>query len=160
MRKINRFEWLKTAGVGLGILIILSLLLMLISVSVTVRIRTTEPYKYGVNLALQSPEVLQALGEPVTIGWLPQGNVNKSVGGDARLYIQLRGSKDNGTIRVNGTNREGIWKYYAIRVDTDQGEQINLLDPWQKSYFSFSDTVSAEVFSLGYPLALGHRYKR
>lgn len=65
----------------------------------------------------------------MTVGWFPQGGVNVANGGNAELYIPLRGTNGRASIRVNGTNRGGTWKYYTIRVDTDQGEHIDLLEP-------------------------------
>jgi hypothetical protein len=129
MTKSNKHEWLKTAGVGIGILVLILILCMVTSLISVARIRTTEPYRHSVDLALKSPKVRQALGEPVTVGWFPQGAVNESNGGEAQMYIQLRGTNASATIRVNGTNRNGTWKYWAIRVDTDRGEHIDLLEP-------------------------------
>ena len=129
MTKINKHERLKTAGVAVGILVLISMLCMVISLISVASIRTTEPYRHSVDLALKSPKVRQALGEPLTVGWLPQGNVNDSNGGEAQLNIPLRGTNGSATIRVNGTNRDGTWKYWAIRVDTDRGEHIDLQEP-------------------------------
>jgi len=128
MNKVNN-KRLKTVGVAVGILALLSILCMVISLFAVGRIRTTEPYKHSVDLALNSPKVRQALGEPVTVGWFTQGSVNVSNGGVAQLYIPLRGTNASASIRVNGTNIGGTWKYYAIRVDTDRGEHIDLLEP-------------------------------
>ncbi|MEM7116756.1 MAG: cytochrome c oxidase assembly factor Coa1 family protein [Chloroflexota bacterium] len=123
-------NWLKTAVVMLGILAILSLLCIAISAYATlVMIQSTEPYARSVELALDSPEVQQALGAPITVGHFPQGNVNDVNGGDAELYIPLHGTSASASIRVNGTRIDGTWKYYAIRVDTNSGLRINLLEP-------------------------------
>jgi hypothetical protein len=129
MTKINKHERLKTAGVAVGILVLIVILCRVISLIDAARIRTTEPYIHSVDLALNSLEVRQALGDPVTVGWYPQGAVNDSNGGEAQLYIQLRGTHASATIRVNATNRNNTWKYWAIRVDTDRGEHIDLLEP-------------------------------
>ncbi len=121
---------LKNIGVSVGIIVILSILCFVISLmGSVVAIRKTEPYQHSVDLALASPKVRQALGEPITVGWFPQGSVNSANGGDAELYIPLKGANYGASIRVNGANRNGTWKYYAIRVDTDRGEHINLLEP-------------------------------
>ena len=129
MTKVNKHKRLKTVGVTVGILVIILILCWVISLIYVARIRSTEPYRHSVDLALNSPKVLQALGEPVTVGGLPQGAVNASNGGEAQLYIPLRGTNISATIRVNATMRNGTWKYWAIRVDTDLGEHIDLLDP-------------------------------
>lgn len=127
---MNRYGSLKNVAVTAGILLVLTLLCVVISlIGSVVAIRQTEPYQHSVDLALNSPEVRQALGEPVTVVRFPQGAVNPGNGGDAELYIPLRGLNGSGNIRVNGTNINGTWKYYAIRVDTDHGEHINLLEP-------------------------------
>lgn len=120
---------LKNVGVAFAILACLTVICVVLSViGSVVAIRQTEPYATSVELALGSTAVQQALGEPVTVGWFPQGSVNIANGGDAELYIPLRGSKASASIRVNGTNLDGVWKYYAIRVDTSEGEHINLLE--------------------------------
>lgn len=120
---------LKNVGVAFAILACLTVICLVLSViGSVVAIRQTEPYATSVELALGSTAVQQALGEPVTVGWFPQGSVNIANGGDAELYIPLRGSKASASIRVNGTNLDGAWKYYAIRVDTSEGEHINLLE--------------------------------
>jgi hypothetical protein len=129
MTKVNKHERLKTVGVLVGILVFVSIVCMVISLISVASIRTTEPYRHSVDLALKSPKVREALGEPVIVGWLPQGAVNVSEGGEAQLYISLRGTNASATIRVNATNRDGTWKYWAIRVDTDRGERIDLLKP-------------------------------
>lgn len=129
MTKVNKHERLKTVGVLVGILVFVSIVCMVISLISVASIRTTEPYRHSVDLALKSPKVREALGEPVTVGWLPQGAVNVSEGGEAQLYISLRGTNASATIRVNATNRDGTWEYWAIRVDTDRGERIDLLKP-------------------------------
>ena len=129
MTKVNKHERLKTVGVLVGILVFVSIVCMVISLISVASISTTEPYRHSVDLALKSPKVREALGEPVTVGWLPQGAVNVSEGGEAELYISLRGTNASATIRVNATNRDGTWEYWAIRVDTDRGERIDLLKP-------------------------------
>ena len=129
MNKGNKRERLKTVGMAVGIVVLLSILCMGISLLAVSRIRKSEPYFHSVDLALNSPEVLQSLGEPVTVGWFTQGAVNVSNGGEAQLYIPLRGTNASAAIRVNATNRDGTWKYWAIRVDTEQGERIDLLEP-------------------------------
>lgn len=130
MSKVNKRGILKNVGVAVGIVVILSILCMVMSlIGSVVAIRATEPYQHSVDLALNSPKVRLALGEPVTVGRFPQGSVNEANGGDAELYIPLQGANASATIRVNGTNINGSWKYYAIRVDTSLGEHIDLLEP-------------------------------
>jgi hypothetical protein len=92
-------------------------------------IRGTEPYNYSIDLALNSTEVQQTLGVPVTVGWFAQGGVNVATGGDAELNIPLTGAHGKANIRVNATKRPDSWKYWTIRVDTYNGEHIDLLEP-------------------------------
>lgn len=129
MTKTHMHAWLKNVGVSVGILVFITMICMAASLITVARIRTTEPYKHSVDLALKSPEVRKALGEPITVGRLPQGNVSAVDGGEVQLYIPLRGPTDSATIRVNGTYRDDTWTYWAIRVDTEGGEHIDLLAP-------------------------------
>lgn len=124
---MNMHERAKNAALSIGILILITTLCMGISLLSTARIRTTEPYRHAVDLALKSPEVRAALGEPMTVGWLPAGNVSAVEGGEVQLNIPLRGPEASATIRVNGTKRDGGWTYWAIRVDTERGEHFDLL---------------------------------
>lgn len=127
---MDKYSTLKTVAVGVGIVLLLTTICMVASAIVSVSaIRNSEPYQHSVDLALNSSEVRQALGDPVTAWRFPQGSVNPANGGDAELYIPLRGANARANIRVNGTNINGTWKYYAIRVDTEEGEHIDLLEP-------------------------------
>lgn len=126
---MNKRGTLKNIGVAVAIIAILTVICVVMSLfGSVVAIRKTEPYTHSVELALNSLEVQQALGEPVEVYRFPQGSVNVANGGDAELYIPIRGSQARASIRVNGTNEAGTWKYYAIRVDTENGEHINLLE--------------------------------
>lgn len=126
---MNKQGTLKNVGVAVAIIAILTVICVVTSFfGSVVAIRQTEPYSHSVDLALNSAAVQQALGEPVEVYRFPQGNVNTANGGDAELYIPIRGSQANASIRVNGTNLNGEWKYWAIRVDTEHGEHINLLE--------------------------------
>ena len=126
----NKHKKLKTVGVTVGILVFVTIFCWVVSLISVAELRTTEPYNHGVDLALKSPRVRQALGEPVTVDGLPSGFVNDpSEGGEAKLYIPLQGTNDSAKIRVNASYRDGAWKYWAIRVDTDSGERIDLLEP-------------------------------
>ena len=129
MTRKSKQERLKSIGVTVGIVLFVTTLCLAISWLSVMRTRRTEPYKTAVDLALNDPRVQQALGTPVTVGWLPQGAVNTANGGEAELNIPLEGPLGSATIRVNATNQAGSWKYWTIRVDTDQGERIDLLHP-------------------------------
>lgn len=121
---------LKTIVVGGGAVFILLVLCIAISLLVSVTsVRRTEPYQHSVDLALNSAAVREALGDPITVGRFPQGAVNTAVGGNAELYIPLHGAHTDASIRVNAQNINGTWQYYAIRVDTDDGDHIDLLEP-------------------------------
>lgn len=126
MKKRNTLQNVGVAALIVGVLTVICIVASVIGS--VVAIRQTEPYQHSVDLALNSAAVQQALGEPVGVYRFPQGNVNTANGGDAELYIPIRGSLASASIRVNGTNLNGEWKYYAIRVDTDQGEHIDLLE--------------------------------
>lgn len=128
MRRVP--DWLKSALIMVGVLVLLTSFCMVASVLVAVTsVRNSEPYQHSVDLALNNLAVEQALGVPIEIGRFPQGAVNTAIGGDAELYIPLHGSQQNASIRVNASRSpDGTWKYYAVRVDTADGQHINLLE--------------------------------
>ena len=127
---MEKYGWLKNTAVGLLTIAIMAGICMAVSaIGSVASIRQSKPYQHSINLALENPAVKEALGEPLKIGRFPQGAVNVANGGDAELYIPLNGAQTNAAIRVNATNTNGTWKYYAIRVDTQRGARIDLLEP-------------------------------
>jgi hypothetical protein len=101
---------------------------LLIGVGAMAGFKATEPYKEAVARAQQSPEVQAALGTPIQVGFLVQGNIKvENDHGEADLTIPLSGPKGSGTLHVVGTKAAGKWTYTTMVVDVPgSGTHIDL----------------------------------
>jgi Cytochrome oxidase complex assembly protein 1 len=80
-------------------------------------LRSSEPYATAVARATASPEVKAQLGEPLTIGYVPNGNISINNGvGTARLTIPISGPQKSGTIIVDAKLTAGKWEYSTLEV--------------------------------------------
>jgi len=93
-------------------------------------VKNATPYDYAVEQAINSPEVMRVLGEPVETNGMMSGNVSiQNKGGSADFTVPLKGSKGTGTLVAVAERFDGEWVYedlYVIIKDTQ--ERINLLD--------------------------------
>ncbi|MBM7113983.1 cytochrome c oxidase assembly factor Coa1 family protein [Archangium primigenium] len=90
----------------------------------------TPVYTEAVQRAKQSPEVREALGEPLETsmlgGQMKISSVNDE--GSANLRIPLKGPKGEGTMSVRALKQDGTWRFTLMRVDVFGIPAIDLLD--------------------------------
>jgi hypothetical protein len=85
-------------------------------------------YVDAVATAKQSPEVREALGEPVEAGFTMQGSVNVGdEGGRANFSVPLQGSKKEGSLKVEAFKQGGDWQFTTLRVEVAGQDSIDLL---------------------------------
>ena len=125
-KKTSPWVWI---GCGCGVLLLgLAAFVAFITFIVFAALRSAEPYKDGVARAQADPRVRAALGAPVEPGWLVSGSIHtENRSGDCDLSIALKGSKQNGRLRVIGTKDDGRWTYTRMTVRPDSGPPIDLL---------------------------------
>jgi hypothetical protein len=89
----------------------------------------SEPYKYAVDEATNSPELIAVLGEPIETNGIMQGTVNfKDDSGSVDIRIPLIGPNGEATLIVVGEKEDGIWSYEELFVSIKEtNEKINLL---------------------------------
>jgi hypothetical protein len=94
-------------------------------------LKTSGPYAQALELARQSHEVVEALGEPIEAGWLASGSVHiTGSSGEAELSIPIHGPRNRGTIHVIAEKRAGQWEFELLEVEVEgQSERIDLLSP-------------------------------
>jgi Cytochrome oxidase complex assembly protein 1 len=81
-------------------------------------------YKIAVTRARENPAVIEALGTPITEGWLPSGSAHSvGPGGDANLAIPIRGPKGKATIYVAAMEVVGIWHFNTLAVEIEATHQ-------------------------------------
>jgi hypothetical protein len=92
-------------------------------------VKSTDVYKDALARAKVHPGVIEALGSPVTEGFLVSGNTNvNGASGEANLAIPIAGPKGNGTIYVASRKSVGQWNYSGLVVEIAKTHQrIDLL---------------------------------
>jgi hypothetical protein len=92
-------------------------------------VKSTDVYKDALARAKEHPAVIEALGSPITEGFLVSGNTNvDGASGEANLSIPITGPKGNGTIYVAARKSLGQWNYSGLVVEIAKTHQrINLL---------------------------------
>jgi hypothetical protein len=77
-------------------------------------------YKIAVKRATEDPAVIEALGTPITEGWMASGSTHSvGPGGDANLAIPIRGPKGKATIYVAAIKAVGIWHFNTLEVEIE-----------------------------------------
>jgi hypothetical protein len=92
-------------------------------------VKSTDVYKDALARAKAHPAVIEALGSPVTEGFLVSGNTNvNGASGEANLSIPIAGPKGKGTIYVAARKSLGQWNYSGLVFEIEKKHQrIDLL---------------------------------
>jgi hypothetical protein len=93
-------------------------------------VKSTDVYKDALTRAKAHPAVIEALGSPITEGFLVSGNTNvNGASGEANLSIPISGPKGKGTIYVAATKSLGRWNYsgFVLEIATTH-QRIDLLE--------------------------------
>ena len=92
-------------------------------------VKSTDVYKDALIRAKAHPAVIEALGSPITEGFLLSGNTNvNGASGEANLSIPVSGPKGKGTIYVAATKSLGRWNYSGLVLEIAKTHQrIDLL---------------------------------
>ena len=91
-------------------------------------IRATDIYEDSVARAKSDPRVIEALGSPVVARWWITGNLNvEGSRGEADFNVPLQGSRNNGTLEVEGSRDGGDWTFSVMQVRVDDGPTIDLM---------------------------------
>jgi hypothetical protein len=90
---------------------------------------STDVYKEALARARVNSGVIEALGSPITEGFLVSGNTNvNGASGEANLSIPISGPKGKGTIYVAANKSLGRWNYTGLIVEIAKTNQrIDLL---------------------------------
>jgi hypothetical protein len=97
--------------------------------AVTQSLRGSGAVVEAVALAKQSPEVRQALGEPIEQGLMVQGSIHSSGDqGSADITIPLDGPKADGTLRVEAYKDGNAWRFTVLQVEVPGQPPIDLIE--------------------------------
>src|ERR1043165_9333446 len=91
--------------------------------------KSTDVYKEALARAMANSTVIEALGSPITEGFLVSGNTNvNGASGEANLSIPVAGPKGKATIYVAAQKSLGRWNYSGLVVEIAKTHQrIDLL---------------------------------
>ncbi len=123
----RNWKWVVPTGC-LGLLLSCGCLGAVFIGAITQSLRGSGAVVEAVALAKQSPEVRQALGEPIEAGLMVQGSIQSSGGqGSADVTIPLDGPKADGTLRVEAYKDGETWKFTTLQVEVPGQPPIDLL---------------------------------
>jgi hypothetical protein len=91
--------------------------------------KSTDVYKEALARAKANSAVIDALGSPITEGFLVSGNTNvNGASGEANLSIPISGPNGKGTIYAAASKSLGRWSYSGLVVEIGKSHQrIDLL---------------------------------
>lgn len=95
-------------------------------------VRKTEPYQASLRAAQASPELREALGEPISADWWFMGSVNWNNGqGSADIHIPVKGPKGSAVVHTIGAKQPATpWTFEKMEASVgDTGKVIDLLKP-------------------------------
>jgi len=92
-------------------------------------VKSTDVYKDALARAKVHPAVIEALGSPITEGFLVSGNTKvNGAAGEANLSLPITGPKGKGTIYVAARKSLGQWNYSGLVVEiANTHRRIDLL---------------------------------
>ena len=120
--------------------------------------RSSGAVQGALERAQGSPQAIDALGEPIKVGWWMTGNISVSgPSGEAELSIPLSGPRGSGTLYVIAQKQAGEWTFELLELALDNSDKrINLLSTgsvvlyWQlfeTGDFTKSDSSDFEILS-------------
>lgn len=126
----RNWKWFLPTLIVTGLVCLIGFFVLLFGL-INGMMRSSEPYQTAMQRALAQPQVIAALGEPITAGYFVQGNIGtQGASGSADLAIPLSGPRGDATLYVVGEQRAGQWRYELMIVRIDGQEQaIDLRGP-------------------------------
>lgn len=126
----QRSPWMYVGCGCLTLLVAGSGCVMAIVFGVFSILKNTEPATHAVELAQDSPAVKMAIGEPISMGWMVQGNVQiENQTGEANIQVPVSGPAGSGVVHLEATRQNGVWRYQKATFTADSGgPEINLLE--------------------------------
>ncbi|PTL83810.1 cytochrome c oxidase assembly factor Coa1 family protein [Vitiosangium sp. GDMCC 1.1324] len=123
----RNWKWVVPSGC-LGLLLSCGCFTALIFGVTWQALRGTGVFVDAVAQAKQSPEVQQALGEPIEAGLMLQGSIQThNDQGSANFSVPLKGAKTDGTLYVEAYKNADTWKYTTLKVEVPGRPTIDLL---------------------------------
>jgi hypothetical protein len=114
---IRNWKWFVPVGC-FGTLTLVIAFVVSIAVIVFSAVKSTDVYKGALARAKANSAVIEALGSPITDGFLVSGNTNvNGASGETNLSIPISGPNGKGTIYVAASKSLGQWNYLGLIVE-------------------------------------------
>jgi len=125
----RNWKWFVPTGC-LGMLVLLAGFIFVIIGVVFGAMKSSDAYKTALARAKADSRVVNALGSPITDGFLVSGKTNVSgSSGDADMTVPISGPKGKGTIYFVASKFAGEWTFSKLIVEVgDTGEKIDLTE--------------------------------
>ena len=125
---LRNWKWFVPVGC-FGTLILFFVFVGSVALIVFSAMKSTDVYKDALARAKADSAVIEALGSPITEGFLVSGNTNvNGASGEANLSIPVSGPIGKGTIYVAANKSLGQWNYSGLIVEiTKTHQRIDLL---------------------------------
>ncbi len=83
-------------------------------------LREAAPCQEALEKTRASRSAVQALGEPIEMGWFVIGTVDaRGPGGVAKVSIPVHGPKGRGRLYVEATRRTGGWEFQTLTLEVE-----------------------------------------
>jgi hypothetical protein len=117
-----------------GGLIVLGLLLLLVGAAVfgtMASVRSSSPYQEAISRLYASPQVIEALGEPLQTGFIFFGSYQgHGYSGEEDFKLRVSGPKGRGALYVCASRNNNRWRTDIMRFSVDgSSEAVDLLRP-------------------------------
>jgi len=122
--------WRRKVGLGLQAILAIAAFLVVLLIFVEYEIKSSQVYQRSCAEARSSAEVIEIVGQPISVGWFASGEITQSSNGtgQARLTIPLSGPKGKGVIKVEAGRVAGRWRFSILRFISPGGApKVDLL---------------------------------
>ena len=125
----RNWKWFVPLGC-LGVLALLAAALVGLLFMIMSWIQSSEVYTLAMDKARSNPELIRALGEPITDSFITTGKVSTAgASGEADLQTYLMGPEGGGQLYIEATKQAGVWTFDTLQVRLEgEGGVIDLLD--------------------------------
>ena len=139
----RNWKWFLPTLLVTGLVCLVGFIMLLFGL-INGMMRSSEPYQTAMQRALAQPQVIAALGEPIEVGWVIQGNIGtQGSRGSADLAIPLAGPHGEATLYVVGEQTAGTWHYELMIVRiVGQDQAIDLRLPQERQAPALPEDVA------------------
>lgn len=85
------------------------------------------------DIAVQSQQLREALGDPLSVGPVRNTNFNmKNNEGSANFQFEVSGPQGSATIQASSELKDGNWSLNRLTAQLEDGTELDLLQEWQE----------------------------